>query len=282
LIAVARYEFSAANMKRQCLVSDKPFEPSTVTKPIQLLSAWLIGLIVVNGSFLSAAAVITRPHWASGFLIICAAICVPTFLGALFLLQTRFRPEMQEDTFYSKYLERTSSETKKGEVIKIDRIPVDPVRMNERISAGSVGRSRTISHRNFHGRGKNQNDISIRANDLVENYEEVFSTLITHGITITDTFGSTSENPNIPTKRVISFGGGDTSDAFKTIVRILRPLGFDWVSYSPSSLHHNNIYIGSYIYESKPDRPKLLTEEMYQKIQSAEDVDELIDILESA
>lgn len=35
-------------------MTEKPFEPSTVTKPIQLLAAWLIGLILINGSFLGA------------------------------------------------------------------------------------------------------------------------------------------------------------------------------------------------------------------------------------
>jgi hypothetical protein len=76
-----------------------------VTKPIQLLAAWLTGLIVVDTAFLTAANALSEPAWAKGLLIIAAVINVPLFLISIFLLQTKFRPEMQEDSFYSKYLE---------------------------------------------------------------------------------------------------------------------------------------------------------------------------------
>ena len=79
--------------------------PDKVTKPIQLLAAWLVGLILVNASFLLAAQQITQPSWGSAVLLIAAVANVPIFIGALFLLQTKFRPQMQEDSFYSKYLE---------------------------------------------------------------------------------------------------------------------------------------------------------------------------------
>lgn len=76
-----------------------------VTKPIQLLAAWLTGLVIVDGMFLTAAKTINEPAWITGALSIAAIINVPAFLAAIFLLQTKFRPEMQEDSFYSKYLE---------------------------------------------------------------------------------------------------------------------------------------------------------------------------------
>lgn len=76
-----------------------------VTKPIQLLAAWLTGLILIDAAFLTAANALSEPVWAKGFLIIAAIINVPLFLVSIFLLQTKFRPEMQEDSFYSKYLE---------------------------------------------------------------------------------------------------------------------------------------------------------------------------------
>lgn len=82
-----------------------------ITKPIQLLAAWLAGLAVVNGSFLTAAGLLHSPAWLSGLLVIAAVINVPLFIFSLFLLQTKFRPEMQEDTYYSKYLERKYSTT---------------------------------------------------------------------------------------------------------------------------------------------------------------------------
>lgn len=86
-------------------MSQHGISPEKVTKPIQLLAAWLIGLFVTNGSFLLAAQNIDRPTWGSAMLLIAAVANVPVFIGALFLLQTKFRPQMQEDSYYSRYLD---------------------------------------------------------------------------------------------------------------------------------------------------------------------------------
>ena len=83
--------------------------PHRITKPIQLLAAWLAGLAIVDASFLTAAATIQTPGWAPGVLVVAAVLNVPVFLLCLFLLQTKFRPEMQEDSYYSTYLASRSS-----------------------------------------------------------------------------------------------------------------------------------------------------------------------------
>lgn len=80
--------------------------PEKITRPMQLLAAWLTGLIIVDSSFLIAAAKVESPNWAPGALVIAAIVNVPLFLVCLFLLQTKFRAEMQEDAYYSKYLEQ--------------------------------------------------------------------------------------------------------------------------------------------------------------------------------
>lgn len=80
--------------------------PDKVTKPIQLLAAWFIALIAVNGSFLMAAQSLETPAWASGLLVISSVLNVPIFIGSLFVLQTKFRAQLQEDSYYSKYLDR--------------------------------------------------------------------------------------------------------------------------------------------------------------------------------
>jgi len=87
-------------------MKDPQLVPHKITKPIQLLAAWLAGLAVINGSFLGAAGAIHSPPWLPVLFAIAAVVNVPLFIVSLFLLQTKFRPEMQEDTFYSKYLER--------------------------------------------------------------------------------------------------------------------------------------------------------------------------------
>lgn len=87
-------------------MNNHKIKPEKITRPMQLLAAWLTGLIIVDGSFLMAAAKVESPNWAPGALVIAAIVNVPLFLVSLFLLQTKFRAEMQEDVYYSKYLER--------------------------------------------------------------------------------------------------------------------------------------------------------------------------------
>ena len=85
-------------------MSNNKIEAHKITKPIQLLAAWLVGLAIINVTFLTAAASITQPSWVTGLLSIAAVINVPVFVMSIFLLQTKFRPEMQEDSYYSDYL----------------------------------------------------------------------------------------------------------------------------------------------------------------------------------
>ncbi len=103
-------------------MSTKNIQPEKITKPIQLLGAWLLGLLLMNSAFLTAASQISKPDWAAGALVIAAMANVPLFLISIFLLQTKFRPEMQEDSYYSKHLERKYNElkTKKNSNEKVE------------------------------------------------------------------------------------------------------------------------------------------------------------------
>lgn len=91
-------------------MSEPEITPHKITKPIQLLAAWLGGLAVVDGSFLTAAATIETPTWVPGALVVASIVNVPLFIFSVFLLQTKFRPEMQEDSYYSEYLQKKYSD----------------------------------------------------------------------------------------------------------------------------------------------------------------------------
>jgi len=93
------------------LTPEQKIHPEKITKPFQLLPAWLVGLILVNGSLLATAIMLKDPAWVAPMLVIAAIVNVPIFLVAIFLLQTKFRPQMQEDTFYSKYLENQNTKS---------------------------------------------------------------------------------------------------------------------------------------------------------------------------
>lgn len=61
-------------------------QPTSIRFPV----AWLLGLVMVDGSFLWAAERIQQPSWGSAVLLIAAVINVPLFLGALLLLRAKF------------------------------------------------------------------------------------------------------------------------------------------------------------------------------------------------
>jgi DNA-binding transcriptional ArsR family regulator len=91
-------------------MSQNPIVPEKITKPIQLLGAWLAGLFAIDSCFLFAASRMEAESFES-IALVCAAIAnVPIFLVAVFLLQTRFRPELQEDSYYATYLSQKTNQ----------------------------------------------------------------------------------------------------------------------------------------------------------------------------
>lgn len=91
-------------------MTDQQIHAHKVTKPIQLLAAWLVGLLLIDAMFLATALQLGSGSWERRALIIAAILNVPTFLAALFILQTKFRAELQEDTYYSEYLSKKTQE----------------------------------------------------------------------------------------------------------------------------------------------------------------------------
>ncbi|HLP99358.1 MAG TPA: hypothetical protein VK149_13040 [Sideroxyarcus sp.] len=91
-------------------MTESTVRPDKITKPIQLLGAWLAGLFSIDSCFLFAAANMQAGSWEAKVLIVAAILNVPIFLVAVFLLQTKFRPELQEDSYYSTYLSRRTNE----------------------------------------------------------------------------------------------------------------------------------------------------------------------------
>ncbi len=79
-------------------------EAHKITKPIQLMAVWFIALLLVDSIFLAAAAKINEPAWISLALVVSAIMFVPLFLAGVFLMQTVFRKELQEDQYYSEWL----------------------------------------------------------------------------------------------------------------------------------------------------------------------------------
>ena len=81
-------------------------EAHKITKPIQLMAVWFMALLLIESAFLTAAANISTPSWLAPTLVISAIVFVPLFLIGVFLMQTVFRKELQDDQFYSEWLKR--------------------------------------------------------------------------------------------------------------------------------------------------------------------------------
>lgn len=84
-------------------MAERGIEAEKITKPIQLVAAWFAALILLVGAFLGAAKTVGNPSWLPILLGLAAVLQVPFFALLVFRLQTKYRPELQEDPYYAKY-----------------------------------------------------------------------------------------------------------------------------------------------------------------------------------
>jgi hypothetical protein len=217
-------------------MTEQRIDPSKVTKPIQLLAAWLAGLVLTDSAFLTAATAISKPEWATGALVIASIANVPVFLAALFLLQTRFRPEMQEDVFYAKYLEqRYSTLTRRTETVAVQALPMAQTPMSLQMTAEEPS-----------------SGISIEVNDLLPRFTDLVKALAKEGIHPSKTFGSTNEEPKVPERFVIAVGDGVPVSLVQRVVRAAMPYGLDGIQMAGAGareihdMHNKRLYLGSY------------------------------------
>ena len=229
-------------------------QPEKVTKPIQLLAAWLAGLIIVNGAFLTGAANIQRPEWAAGALVIAAMANVPLFLAALFLLQTKFRPEMQEDVYYARHLERVySSQTRQTELVQLKQ---DARIVTRERARGPIP---IIPIRN----------LSIWINDLLPKYKELIAALASRGIVADQTFGSISDPPVPPRRFIIAIGRTVPMSLVKKVVEVSSHFGLEGLADARNDeqfeISVGRLYIGAYGHE-KEGQFTAVTSGILQKI----------------
>lgn len=272
-------------------MENNQIKPDKITKPIQLLAAWLIGLIFVNASFLGTAASINNPTWISGALVVASMINVPLFLGCIFLLQTKFRPEMQEDSYYSKYLEsntaklitinpiESSIHQLRNEIADFQNSQLEII-MNVDHSLKSLASKITtsVTQEDIDSDAKAElqeiaqeielsskilesvveqtySYADIQINDLLPEYQLIRKELVKNKLPIGRSFGSSSKDPEIPRYKIIGFGENVPIEQLRRVISICQKYGFDQINYSEHELSEDNIYIGSYIY-SFPEYPQ--------------------------
>lgn len=85
-------------------------EPHKITKPIQLLAVWLAALVLLFGAFLAGSRLVADPPWLRPVFGIAAVAIVPSFMLLIFVMQTRYRSELQDDSYYAEFLRRQNEE----------------------------------------------------------------------------------------------------------------------------------------------------------------------------
>lgn len=256
-------------------MSEQKIEAHKVTKPIQLLAAWLVGLIIIDSVFLSGAATIARPEWASGLLIIAAILNVPVFLAAIFLLQTKFRPEMQEDTYYSKYLDQKTNIVKEGpkltkqeiKIFELEELQKKSFAYMEEISAKIGTRRDEVAREHI-----SWDTIRVSVNDLLPEYKRIREFLKENKIPIVDIYGSTNDSPEVPDKFIISIRETLSITHIQELLLGLKDCQLEGVKLFDEPFEEDDVYIGSYDISAYSS----LDEEFWSLI--AEDSIDLVDL----
>jgi hypothetical protein len=227
---------------------DKPtIQPQNVTRPIQLLAAWLVGLVCIDGTFLEVALRLEPGAWERGWLVLAAVLNVPAFLTAMFTLQTRFRAELQDDAHYAQYLSKKTSEslTVRRSDGGNDAAPapraVEPLPGAAMDAAVPAEPSPTTL---------DWSPWRIAINDHLPRFAEMRAALRAAGIPVAEIFGNaqraTSEPPD---NWVVSLNRALPAAHKAALLRVLRPFGLDgfqlWRPVADAD-ESEDVYIGSY------------------------------------
>lgn len=211
--------------------------PEKITKPIQLLGAWLVGLLAVDSAFLTAATSMDLSSWQSGALTVAAIVNVPLFIGALFLLQTKFRPELQEDSYYSTYLNNRTNEVMKVPKTELlhDQLLLRINKIENKLK--SQKSSESSSKLSLLSYGVNVN--------LDENIDgKVESKLHELGIKTIRVFGDESDKPD---ELVVAVADHLPSEVVNQVLIMAKELGFESYSYiEPFEEIEEDVLFGAY------------------------------------
>lgn len=201
-------------------MSEQSIKPEKITKPIQLLGAWLAGLFSIDSCFLFAASSMDQGSFESYALTLAAIVNVPVFLLAVFLLQTKFRPELQEDSYYSSYLNQ-----KTNEKIVVSKTDSHIAQLSSMIA---VLRKEII---NLGNREIKENNIisslSIGLNSALPDLEVVKSKLKEAGATSYSSFGT----GEMPEHRLLAMSPRLSIREQQELIRFARQIGFTHYGY---------------------------------------------------
>ena len=220
-------------MENKDIKNSVSIKPDKITKPIQLLAAWLAGLVLVDALFLWTAVYISTNTWTHYVLIIAAIVNVPLFLISIFVLQTKFRPELQEDSYYSTYIMNRSGEKIKSSTLVTDLNYSDDVidlKVNGTIQFDFL-------------------KYSVALNDYIDNYEKIENVLSSNGIPVTRKFGKVNNVKDKPDRWIISIEKTMDYQSLGHFLNVMLEFSSQFEGfclYNKMKYDDSSIYIGSY------------------------------------
>lgn len=200
-------------------------EPHKITKPIQLLAAWLSGLVLIDGLFLYSASNIPKPDWVTASLVVAGIINVPLFLFSIFLLQTKFRPEMQEDSFYLKYLESKTGNTERKVTAESFEL------MRQDVSKLEI----VVAEKALHNVSQTDlnklkwSSVTVMLNENINIFTQIVTALSGEGIPVHETFGS---GAGIPRVLSVAVGNGFDVDQIRVLVYAILKVLEGWICFA--------------------------------------------------
>lgn len=216
-------------------MNNQRIDPERITKPIQLLGAWLVGLLLVDASFLVAATKMDASSWQSGALTVAAIFNVPIFIGALFVLQTRFRPELQEDAYYATYLGN-----KTNEPIKVPKKDALVEELEEKIRRFENERAARAGSPNL----ATLSSLSFGVNVHLPNQSDIEDLLIEAGVQVVREFGEDAAPPK-PAK--VAVAADMPASVRDEVFTLARKLGIEHYSIiEPWEEIDEDVLLGSY------------------------------------
>lgn len=227
-------------------MTSNQIQPHKITKPIQLLGAWIAGLILTDSIFLYSATSFEVASWERGALVLASILNVPGFLYALFVLQTKFRAELQEDSFYHEYINR-----KTATPVRLDKDSVQDHRIAEiekMVKNSLSGGYLPSSDGNGTSKSPDWSAWPIGLNDLHPEFKAIRESLRLNNIPVKVIFGSPFDSKP-PKKWIIAINPELPLENKIQLLRATTPYHFDGFEFHHPIREVNeteDVYIGAY------------------------------------
>ena len=247
-------------------------KPEKITKPIQLLAVWFSGLIILEGILLTGARTIESPNWITPMLSITAVGIIPLFLFFIFLLQTKYRPQMQEDSFYSKYLDKS---TQKLLIAKEENTYLDENLIKNSLENYFEQNQKLILGNEKSSSKNEKSNVAqdkVILNRLLPNFKEIRMLLIKEKI---KNFNEFTPGINEPPKEFLITAGMEVNINFLIkIIELLKPFGLKLINSTidadqmEKNLSIHEIVIGSYALDRKERITLEIDDELIETIKN--------------